>query len=75
MGRLEFDAYRSDLEELSVGPRDAAAAARMDAAQQHYQVQKEKYERLRADVTIKLKFLEENKVSSSILGSRKPPRL
>lgn len=60
--RLEFDAYRSDLEELSMGPRDAAAMARIDAAQQQYQVQKEKYERLRSDVTIKLKFLEENKV-------------
>lgn len=61
--RLEFDAYRSDLEELSLGPRDAVAMARIDAAQQQYQVQKEKYERLRSDVTIKLKFLEENKVS------------
>ncbi|XP_061607015.1 arfaptin-2b isoform X5 [Phyllopteryx taeniolatus] len=60
--RLEFDAYRSDLEELSLGPRDAAAVARIDAAQQQYQVQKDKYERLRSDVTIKLKFLEENKV-------------
>ncbi|XP_069002407.1 arfaptin-2b isoform X2 [Embiotoca jacksoni] len=60
--RLEFDAYRADLEELSMGPRDAVAMARIDAAQQQYQVQKEKYERLRSDVTIKLKFLEENKV-------------
>ncbi|XP_051257229.1 arfaptin-2b isoform X10 [Dicentrarchus labrax] len=60
--RLEFDAYRSDLEELSMGPRDAAAMARIDAAQQQYQVQKDKYERLRSDVIIKLKFLEENKV-------------
>lgn len=60
--RLEFDAYRSDLEELSLGPRDAVAMARIDAAQQQYQVHKDKYERLRSDVTIKLKFLEENKV-------------
>ncbi|KAM8741945.1 arfaptin-2b isoform X1 [Acanthopagrus latus] len=60
--RLEFDAYRSDLEELSLGPRDAVAMARIDAAQQQYQLQKEKYERLRSDVIIKLKFLEENKV-------------
>lgn len=37
--------------------------ARIEAAQQQYQVQKDKYERLRSDVTIKLKFLEENKVS------------
>ncbi|XP_067348845.1 arfaptin-2b isoform X4 [Channa argus] len=60
--RLEFDAYRSDLEELSLGPRDAVAMARIDAAQQQYHVHKDKYERLRSDATIKLKFLEENKV-------------
>ncbi|XP_031728529.1 arfaptin-2b isoform X1 [Anarrhichthys ocellatus] len=60
--RLEFDAYRSDLEELSLGPRDAVAMARIDAAQEQYQVQKDKYEHLRSDVIIKLKFLEENKV-------------
>ncbi|XP_076023896.1 arfaptin-2-like isoform X3 [Genypterus blacodes] len=60
--RLEFDAYRSDLEELSLGPRDAVAMARIEGAQQEYQVQKDKYERLRSDVVIKLKFLEENKV-------------
>lgn len=62
MFRLEFDAYRADLEELSMGPRDAVTMARIDAAQQQYTVHKEKYERLRSDVTIKLKFLEENKV-------------
>ncbi|XP_053728781.1 arfaptin-2-like isoform X1 [Synchiropus splendidus] len=60
--RLEFDAYRSDLEELSLGPRDAAAVARIETAQQEYQIHRDKYERLRSDVTIKLKFLEENKV-------------
>ncbi|XP_010869286.1 arfaptin-2b isoform X5 [Esox lucius] len=60
--RLEFDAYRTDLEELSVGPRDAVTMARIDAAQEQYQIHKDKYERLRSDVTIKLKFLDENKV-------------
>ncbi|XP_078140262.1 arfaptin-2-like isoform X1 [Centroberyx gerrardi] len=60
--RLEFDAYRSDLEEMSLGPRDAAAMVRIEMAQQEYQVHRDKYERLRSDVTIKLKFLEENKV-------------
>ncbi|XP_028840129.1 arfaptin-2b isoform X4 [Denticeps clupeoides] len=60
--RLEYDAYRADLEELSLGPRDAVTMARIEAAQQQYQAQKDKYERLRSDVTIKLKFLEENKV-------------
>lgn len=60
--RLEYDAYRTDLEELSAGPRDAAAVVRIDFAQQEYQIHRDKYERLRSDVTIKLKFLEENKV-------------
>ncbi|XP_018611102.1 arfaptin-2b isoform X2 [Scleropages formosus] len=60
--RLEFDAYRADLEELNMGPRDAVTLARIETAQQQYQVHKDKYERLRSDVTVKLKFLEENKV-------------
>ncbi|KAJ8256447.1 hypothetical protein COCON_G00185990 [Conger conger] len=60
--RLEFDAYRADLEELNMGPRDAATLARIDTAEQQYQIHKDKYERLRSDVTIKLKFLDENKV-------------
>ncbi|XP_029302930.1 arfaptin-2-like isoform X3 [Cottoperca gobio] len=60
--RLEFDAYRSDLEELSLGPRDAAAMVRIEMAQHDYQIHRDKYERLRSDVTIKLKFLDENKV-------------
>ncbi|KAF6724913.1 Arfaptin-2 [Oryzias melastigma] len=60
--RLEFDAYRSDLEELSMGPRDAASMVRIEMAQHDYQIHRDKYERLRSDVTIKLKFLEENKV-------------
>uniref|UniRef100_A0AAY5EB18 AH domain-containing protein n=1 Tax=Electrophorus electricus TaxID=8005 RepID=A0AAY5EB18_ELEEL len=59
---LEFDAYRADLEELNLGPRDAVTMARIETAQQQYQIHKDKYERLRSDVIIKLKFLEENKV-------------
>lgn len=63
--RLEYDAYRTDLEELSMGPRDAGTLSRLDAAQSHFQSHKDKYEKLRADVAIKLKFLEENKVGAS----------
>lgn len=73
MCRLEFDAYRSDLEELSLGQRDAAAVVRIDMAQQEYQLHRDKYERLRSDVTIKLKFLEENKVCSCIQALLKSP--
>ncbi|XP_032909075.1 arfaptin-2 isoform X3 [Catharus ustulatus] len=63
--RLEYDAYRTDLEELSMGPRDASAVSRLDAAQSQFQSHKDKYEKLRADVAIKLKFLEENKAPQS----------
>ncbi|XP_054829475.1 arfaptin-2 isoform X3 [Eublepharis macularius] len=60
--RLEYDAYRTDLEELSLGPRDAGTLCRLDAAQANFQAHRVKYEKLRADVAVKLKFLEENKV-------------
>lgn len=66
--RLEYDAYRTDLEELSMGPRDAGAVSRLDAAQSQFQSHKDKYEKLRADVAIKLKFLEENKVGVGMEG-------
>lgn len=60
--RLEYDAYRTDLEELNLGPRDASTLCRLDAAQANFQAHRAKYEKLRADVAVKLKFLEENKV-------------
>ncbi|XP_053166784.1 arfaptin-2 isoform X2 [Hemicordylus capensis] len=60
--RLEYDAYRTDLEELNMGPRDAGTLCRLEAAQAHFQAHRAKYEKLRADVAVKLKFLEENKV-------------
>ncbi|KAM3932830.1 arfaptin-2 isoform 1-T2 [Leptodactylus fuscus] len=60
--RLEYDAYRADLEELSLGPRDAATLCRIEVAQQNFQAHRAKYEKLRGDVTIKLRFLQENKV-------------
>ncbi|XP_063162152.1 arfaptin-2 isoform X2 [Candoia aspera] len=60
--RLEYDAYRTDLEELNLGPRDANTLCRLDAAQASFQAHRAKYEKLRADVAVKLKFLEENKV-------------
>lgn len=68
--RLEYDAYRTDLEELSLGPRDASTLCRLDAAQANFQAHRAKYEKLRADVAVKLKFLEENKVSLASGGGR-----
>ncbi|XP_072262024.1 arfaptin-1 isoform X2 [Pyxicephalus adspersus] len=60
--RIEYDAYRTDLEELNMGPRDATTLPKIEQSQQLFQTHKEKYDKMRNDVSIKLKFLEENKV-------------
>ncbi|XP_024115476.1 arfaptin-1 isoform X3 [Oryzias melastigma] len=60
--RVEYDAYRTDLEELNLGPRDTNTMPKIEQSQQQFQIHREKYERMRADVSVKLKFLEENKV-------------
>ncbi|XP_063074458.1 arfaptin-1 isoform X1 [Engraulis encrasicolus] len=60
--RVEYDAYRTDLEELNLGPRDGNTLPKIELSQQQFQVHREKYERMRNDVSVKLKFLEENKV-------------
>ncbi|XP_068043375.1 arfaptin-1 isoform X5 [Anomalospiza imberbis] len=62
--RIEYDAYRTDLEELNLGPRDANTLPKIEQSQQLFQVHKEKYDKMRNDVSIKLKFLEENKASA-----------
>lgn len=60
--RIEYDAYRTDLEELNLGPRDANTLPKIEQSQQLFQIHKEKYDKMRSDVSVKLKFLEENKV-------------
>ncbi|XP_077925447.1 arfaptin-1 isoform X6 [Halichoerus grypus] len=59
--RIEYDAYRTDLEELNLGPRDANTLPKIEQSQHLFQAHKEKYDKMRNDVSIKLKFLEENK--------------
>lgn len=63
MFRIEYDAYRSDLEMLAQMPRTDSNTVRVDDAQQNYQQHKEEFEKLRSDVIVKLKFLDENRVS------------
>ncbi|MEE6461253.1 hypothetical protein FKM82_001242 [Ascaphus truei] len=60
--KIEYDAYRTDLEELNMGPRDAITMPKIEQSQQLFQAHKEKYDKMRSDVAVKLKFLEENKV-------------
>ncbi|XP_023993076.1 arfaptin-1 isoform X1 [Salvelinus sp. IW2-2015] len=62
IARVEFDAYRTDLEELNLGLRDATTLPKIEHSQQQFQIHREKYEKMRNDVSVKLKFLEENKV-------------
>ncbi|XP_070785848.1 arfaptin-1-like [Enoplosus armatus] len=60
--RIEYDAYRVDLEELNLGPRDAITVPKLEQAQKDFQSQREKYQRIRDDLSVKVKLLEENKV-------------
>lgn len=68
--RVEYDAYRLDVEALQqMAPRDASQAQKLADAQQRFEVHREKFERLRGDVTIKMKFLDDNRVSVMFMHS------
>lgn len=60
--RLEYDAYRNDIEALQLGPRETTPAHKLEEAQKKFEDHKTKFEKLRGDVSIKLKFLDENRV-------------
>ncbi|XP_026179382.1 arfaptin-1-like isoform X1 [Mastacembelus armatus] len=60
--RVEYDAYRIDLEELNLGPRDATTVPKLEQAQKDFQSQREKYQKIRDDLSVKIKLLEEHKV-------------
>lgn len=56
--RIEYDAYRMDLESSKV----EAAATNDEEVQNSFTKHKDTYEKLRADVSIKMQFLDENRV-------------
>lgn len=59
--RLEYDAFRSDLEYLkSIG--DSQKALQIRNLEDEVASYREKYERLKSDVTVKMKFLDENRI-------------
>lgn len=61
--RLSYDAYRNDLEELKKQANTSEkAAARLPTVTAEFEKHKKKFEKLRGDVDIKLKLLDENKV-------------
>ena len=61
--RLEFDAYKADFEAVKAAPQDNTSAAKLYDAQKKFEAHKTKFEKLREDVGVKLKFLDENKVN------------
>ncbi|XP_063233789.1 arfaptin-2 isoform X1 [Bacillus rossius redtenbacheri] len=60
--RIEYDAYRTDVELLAQAPRTEASAARLEEAQLSYDRHKTHFEKLRSDVSVKLRFLDENRI-------------
>ncbi|XP_029028511.1 arfaptin-1-like [Betta splendens] len=60
--RIEYDAYRVDLEELNLKPRDDSTLPKLEQAQKVFQDQREQYLRIRDDLSVKVKLLEENRV-------------
>lgn len=67
--RIEYDAYRMDLECSKNEPTIASSATTTTAAnssedtQRSFMKHKESYEKLRADIAVKMQFLDENRVS------------
>lgn len=60
--RLEYDAYRFDMEMLQNSPQTENKNVQIQSLEKDLQAYKEKYERLKEDVLIKMKFLDENRV-------------
>ena len=61
--RITYDAYRSELEQLTMKANSSQkVAASMPTAIAEFEKHKQKFEQLRQDVDIKLKLLDENKV-------------
>lgn len=59
--RIEYDAYRSDLEVLLQSTSSGQSSALADAQRAHDE-HKIEFEKIRADLSIKLRFLNENRV-------------
>ena len=61
--RIEYDAYRTDLEFYSSARETEVNQLRLVETQLRFNEKKNEFEKLRSDVQIKLKFLDDNRVS------------
>jgi hypothetical protein len=62
IARVEFDAYRGDLEYYNAAPKNDVNQMKQTETQSLFNSKKGEFEKLRSDVQIKLKFLDENRV-------------
>jgi len=62
VARVEYDAYRTDLEFYAAAKETEANLQKVNELQVSFNNKKTDFEKLRADVQIKLKFLDENRV-------------
>ncbi|XP_013399640.1 arfaptin-2 [Lingula anatina] len=60
--RIEYDAYRTDLDTLQLGPKNPQTIPRLEEAKRKFQLHKDKFDKLRENVSVKLQFLDENKI-------------
>ncbi|XP_050528185.1 arfaptin-2-like [Daktulosphaira vitifoliae] len=58
--RIEYDAFRSEFEVLD--PMTNSNLASVFDVLQNYQIRKEEFEKIRSDIYIKLKYLNENRI-------------
>ena len=65
--RVEYDAYRTDLEFYAAAKETEANQQKVNELQVSFNDKKTEFEKLRADVQIKLKFLDENRVSIGLV--------
>lgn len=69
--RVQYDAFRADLENLRASlvqnPSNAVKKARIEERERDLESHKAKYDQLRADLSVKLRFLDENRVGFSFI--------
>merc|ERR1711970_435861 len=62
VSRVEYDAYRSDLDYYREAPKTEVNQMKLAETEASFNTKKTEFEKLRSDVQIKLRFLDENRV-------------
>ncbi|XP_049297108.1 arfaptin-2 [Anopheles funestus] len=62
LARVEYDAYRVDMEQQRTGGSEPQQKYSSDEVQKKYEKCKDQYEKLRSDIVVKMQFLEENRI-------------